>query len=107
MHRMILSSILGLVVAGVGCGDDSDPITAPTSGVDTGARDTSTGGDGSSTQPDTGSACDEPCSESSPCFPRVASCQCVGGAMMEFDNCVEGCCSELDLPEKCEIACDG
>lgn len=101
-------TLLFVFVLFFGCVSDDD--SGSDSGTPVGSgRDTGSGGDpsrGSAADAD-GSACpeSEPCSESEPCFPPTASCGCPGGAVREINNCMAGCCSNLDLEALCDLAC--
>jgi len=61
---------------------------------------------GSDVSSDPSGDCEETCSESDPCMPPYVSCICMGATeAIEFSNCIDGCCSELSLPELCDLAC--
>ncbi len=101
---MRLCTLLAASLVLFGCGDDdSGDDDDDTTDASSDARN-DTGG-GSDARSDREPMCEETCSATETCFPRVASCVCMGGRMVEFDNCVEGCCSQLDLEDKCAMAC--
>ena len=95
-------TLLFVFVLFFGCVSDDD--SGSDSGTPVGSgRDTGSGGD-----PSRGSAADadgSACPESEPCFPPTASCGCPGGAVREINNCMAGCCSNLDLEALCDLAC--
>lgn len=97
-------------IGGIGCSSD-DAVGTPAG--DAGAADGTANGTGTdagatntgNADTGTGGSCKTACSATKKCFPATSSCVCTGGRTVQFDNCVNGCCSELGLMEKCDLAC--